>query len=97
MIASSLSTPGLLAKGFSSNTIAEKLGWTQEEIAPIIGVSGTGAVTEILKKFNSKLFEQEYESGMTPEKIAENHNLDQALIWAISSSPRGSWGFPSNE
>lgn len=59
------------------------LGWTYDEIAEVVGLSGKGAVAEVFKNFNTKLFEQEYASGLTPETIATNHNLTQALVWAI--------------
>lgn len=58
------------------------LGWTQEEIGKVIGLSRSG-VEMIDKNFNTKLFVSEYESGLAPEQIATNHNLDEALVWAI--------------
>lgn len=58
------------------------LGWTNEEIGVVVGLTEAG-VRENRKNFNSKLFTQEYASGLTPEQIATNYNLDQALVWAI--------------
>ena len=58
------------------------LGWTEREIAEVIGVTQP-AVNELIKNFNTKLFYQEYQSGLTPEQIATNHNLTQALVWVI--------------
>ena len=56
------------------------LGWAEREISEVIGVKNTH---DVLENFNTKLFLQEYRSGLTPEKIATNYNLDEALVWAI--------------
>ncbi|GAI37493.1 unnamed protein product, partial [marine sediment metagenome] len=61
------------------------LGWAHEEIKEVVGLARS-TVTEIVEKFGSELsdlFRREYESGLTPETIASNHGLDQALAWAI--------------
>ncbi|GAI85469.1 unnamed protein product, partial [marine sediment metagenome] len=47
------------------------------------GFADKTGVSKMLKNFNTNLFQQEYASGLTPEKIATNHNLTQALVWAI--------------
>ncbi len=59
------------------------LGWTQEEIAEVTGFADRTGVSKMLKIFDGKLFQQEYTSGLTPEQIAQYHNLDQPLVWAI--------------
>jgi len=56
------------------------LGWTEREIGKVVGVKNAH---DLLENFNAKLFLQEYQSGLTPEQIATNHNLDEALVWAI--------------
>jgi len=58
------------------------LGWTNGEIGVVVGLSEAG-VRENRKNFNIKLFANEYASGLAPETIATNHNLDEALVWAI--------------
>jgi len=58
------------------------LGWTQEEIGRVIGV-GQSAAAKIMKNLDSELFHNEYRSGLSPEQIAEQHNLDEPLVWAI--------------
>jgi len=40
-------------------------------------------IGEIQENFNIKLFFEEYKSGMSPEKIASEHRLTGALLWAI--------------
>jgi hypothetical protein len=53
-----------------------------EDIGKVVGVDRVG-VAQIANNFNTKLFYNEYESSLTPEKIASNHNLDEVLVWAI--------------
>ena len=59
------------------------LGWTYEEIAKHVGLSGKSAVAERFRNFDTKLFEHQYRNGIPPEKIASFFNLDEALVWAI--------------
>ena len=58
------------------------LGWTYREIAEVVGLDHS-TIIQVVKNFNTKLFNQEYVSGLTPEQIATNHNLTQALVWVI--------------
>ena len=58
------------------------LGWTQREIGEVVGLSHS-VINDMVGKFDVDLFDQEYKSGLSPETIASNHNLDQPLVWAI--------------
>jgi len=61
------------------------LGWTQREIADVMGMDFT-AISKNLKKFGTELFQlfcQEYESGMSPENIASQHGLTLPVLWSI--------------
>jgi len=58
------------------------LGWTYREIAEVAGLSFK-EVGNVCNNFDRKLFTQEHRSGLTPEQIAEQHNLDEPLVWAI--------------
>ena len=57
------------------------LGWTQEEIGETFELSQQN-VAVITKKFNLKLISEEFESGLKPEKIAENHSLSCPHFWS---------------
>lgn len=59
------------------------LGWTYEEIAKHVGLSGKSGVAERFRNLDTKLIEHQYRSGIPPEKIASFFNLDEALVWAI--------------
>ena len=59
------------------------LGWTYEEIAKRVGLSGKSGVAERFRNLDTKLFEHQYRSGIPPEKIASFYNFDEALVWAI--------------
>lgn len=60
------------------------LGWTYREIAEVVGVSFK-EVGNLCNNFNTKLFQQEYVSGLTPEQIATNHNLE---VLSVAPAPR---------
>jgi hypothetical protein len=77
-----LATISRADKGVKEMTLAYRLhllGWTQEEIGEVVGVART-TVYDIVENFNTKLFDSEYASGLTPEKIAENHQLDMPKV-----------------
>jgi DNA-binding XRE family transcriptional regulator len=82
---SQLIGPAVNRRKQSRDALAYKLhllGWTQERIGEVVGVDRR-TVSVIAKNFNTKLFSNEYESGLTPEIIASNHNLDETLVSAI--------------
>jgi len=41
-------------------------------------------VYKVRKNFNVKLFTDEYKSGLTPEQIASQHHLDEALTLVMN-------------
>ncbi|MGB9672048.1 MAG: MarR family transcriptional regulator [Candidatus Norongarragalinales archaeon] len=61
------------------------LGWTQEEIAELFGLTRQ-AVSNIVKNLTSQIFsirEQFYERDKSVEEIAGFYCLDTITVWAI--------------
>lgn len=57
-------------------------GWTQQEVAGVMGLSQPH-VGEIIGKLPSQLFFKEHESGMSDDDIASQHSLTLPVLWSI--------------
>jgi hypothetical protein len=82
---SKLIGPAVASRKASRDAIIYRLsllGWTQREIGNVLGLVHS-TVNDVVGKFPTQLFDQEYQSGMTPEEIASSHNLDEPLVWSI--------------
>ena len=58
------------------------LGWKQQEIADVMGLSVRG-IQEIHKNFNVKEIVDSYQKGKSVSNIASYYNLDQTTTWSI--------------
>lgn len=58
------------------------LGWKQQEIADVVGLSVRG-IQETHKNFNIKEIVASYQQGKLVCDIASYHNIDQTTIWSI--------------
>ena len=58
------------------------LGWTQNEIAGIVGVDQS-SIAKIMKKFNIKEIHNSFKKGKSVEELASYYSLDETTTWAI--------------
>ena len=59
-----------------------RLGWTQQEIAEVIGKSRS-RTAEIVGNINTDIIDNFYQDGKTPDQIASMTNLDVQTGWNI--------------
>jgi len=58
------------------------LGWTQEEIASIVGLK-QNTISMIIKNTNFGKIDNDYQNGKSAEEIANYYGYDLPLVWAI--------------
>ena len=58
------------------------LGWTQEEIADVVGLK-QNTISMIIKNANFSKIDNDYQNGKSAEEIANYYGYDLPLVWAI--------------
>ena len=59
-----------------------RLGWTQEQIAEVVGIS-QGRVAQIINNTNFGEINNLLTQGREMDYIARHYNMDLALVWAL--------------